>query len=143
MIEDTGALSTSSKVRDGSISLLLQFLFGLATFLTFPQSLELSKQIRFGECLMTDWRMVKDREVDYATNIVQYHQYSRRWVPQLRGDHYDEVMNRLRAGDSLVVAIDCFALNAASMFFDGQFLSYVSPALIRGEVLIVIMKGEK
>jgi hypothetical protein len=98
---------------------------------------DLPQKNRYGEAILSNWRLAKDFKLDYSTNIVCYHQYSGRWCDIMRLDNLQDFQARLQHGDTLLIGLDYYALmGISSYYFDPQWLRMYSEHLIEGNVMV-------
>jgi len=84
--------------------------------------------------IISDWRGVQ--QVDYSTNAVvcNYYGGKSKW---LRGKNWQEIQDRLQAGESLLFGIDYYALYPISRpLVPVDILKQADPHILRGKVVV-------
>jgi hypothetical protein len=123
--------------RGGIICRLLRYCFILAIGIAFFMSYDLPRRNRFGECILSNWRVASNTKLDFSTNVCAYHQYSGVWAKYMRVSEFKDFQQRISRGDTLNVGIDYYALTGASrMFFSKSWILENTDKLIDGEVIV-------
>jgi hypothetical protein len=137
MQEDIGTFKRFFIQQGGGICRLLLGCYIVLSFISIFASYALIERNRYGEAVLSNWRLAKDFKLDYSTNIVCYYQYSGRWCDIMRIDNYEDFKTRLQRGDTLLIGLDYYALmGISSYYFDPQWLRMYSEHLIEGNVMV-------
>lgn len=130
--------------KDFGLSRLLLFVFiALNTYFLFC-SLKLQTETAERHIwndnfwFYSDWRGVAD--VEYATNPTAYRYYKGKTATLFRNQAFKQFNDRLRKGESLVVALDYYATMPGACKLPDELLDVYGERLILGEVICFRVK---